>query len=83
MDKLDIVLETLSDFRKEMNCMATRVVENSTVLELQSDDLRELKAQMKTALMPILFAKWTVAVIAGLATIGGFFYSIFSWFKIG
>lgn len=83
MDKLDIVLESLSDFRKEMNSMAERVVENSTTLALQTDDLRELKQQMKTALMPVLFAKWSIALFAGLATISGFFYSIFSWLKIG
>lgn len=71
MSKIDQIAEDVSELK-------VMVAENTITLKHNAQDIREhikrtnlLEKQMKVALIPIHFAKWSVAAAAGTATILG------------
>lgn len=70
------VYEDIRQIRGDLTSLVSSTSANTTTLDSHTETLRELKDQMKTALMPILFAKWTLAVLTGLATISGIVWGV-------
>lgn len=65
------VYEDIRQIREQVTQLVSTCASNTTTLNTHTESLRNLNEQMKTALVPIQFFKWSLAVVTGLATFCG------------
>lgn len=66
----------IRQIRDGMIELVAQSAEMSTTLKVHTTDLSDLKTQIKTALIPVQFFKWSLVLFGGLSTVGGVIYGI-------
>lgn len=66
-------IDQVADDVTELKVMVGKII---TIQEVQQKSLDGLESQMSTALIPVQFAKWTIAAAGGLSVIVGLVYGV-------
>lgn len=73
---MEQLYEDIRDIRAGLTNLIATCAETKVIICQHSTDLGDLKIQMKAALIPVLFFKWSVAIFAGISTISGVIYGV-------